>query len=66
MKGTVTSRNGEGTRRLGRLYVSDHSAYIGLSHCGKKMLCVAVLIVCSTLHFFVCNESSLRSTDKCV
>jgi hypothetical protein len=62
MRGTVTSRNGEGIRRPGRLYVSDHFAYIGLSHCGKKM-CVAVRIVCCTLHF-LCNESCLRSTDK--
>lgn len=50
MRGAVMCRNGEGFRRPGRLYVSDHSAYIGLSHCGRKM-CVAALIVCTTLHF---------------
>jgi len=45
MRGTVKSPNGEGTRRPGHLYVSDHSTYIDLSHCGKKMLCVALLVV---------------------
>ena len=66
MRGIVTSRNGEGSRRPGRLYVSDHSAYIDLSHFDKKMW-VEVLIVCSALHFlFVCTESCSRSTDKCV
>jgi hypothetical protein len=66
IRGTVASRNGEGNRPSGRLYGSDHPACIDFGHCGRKESCVSLVIDCSAVHFVVCHESCLHSTDKCV
>jgi hypothetical protein len=44
---------------------TDRSAYIGFNRSNQHLLCAAVLTYFSTVHF-LCKESRLQSSEKCI